>query len=270
VYGKIFGTIYSGTLYGQWQAIVTFQQMIVLCDSDGMIDMTPPAIAATTSIPLDIIEKGIEILLQPDKYSRSPAEEGRRIVLIDPSRPWGWKIVNHEFYKNLASRDDKKKADRDRIAAKRSAAKTIENKDVAGSRAASPEVANVAHTDTDTDTEREAALLALDDGKNKTIDTFLALCKKAGVRAIPDNHAAWKYAEKIKLEPAMVKAAWYRFKNKYRGTKKKYIDWRLTFVNVLRDNWYDIWGIDANKQVYWKSAGHQARAAMEADAEGDL
>jgi hypothetical protein len=153
MYGKIFDSMYKGTLYGQWEAIVTFQQMIVLCDEDGIIDMTPPAISATTSIPREIIERGIEILQEPDKYSRSPAEEGRRIILIDPERPWGWRIVNHAFYKNLASREDKKKADRDRIAAKRAEEKSSEINDVAECRAMSREVADVAHTDTDTDTD---------------------------------------------------------------------------------------------------------------------
>jgi len=153
MYGKIFDTMYKGTLYGQWEAIVTFQQMIVLCDEDGIIDMTPPAISATTSIPREIIEKGIEILQKPDKYSRSPAEDGKRIVLIDPERPWGWRIVNHAFYKSLASREDKKKADRERIAAKREEEKTNTINDVAECRESSQSVADVAHTDTDANTD---------------------------------------------------------------------------------------------------------------------
>jgi len=129
MYGKIFESMYSGTLYGQWEAIVTFQQLIVLSDSDGVVDMTPPAIAATTSIPLEIINKGLEDLQKADEYSRSDGQDGRRIVLVDPPRPWGWVIVNHKYYRDLASREDKKEKDRVRIAEKRS-----KNKDVAGCR----------------------------------------------------------------------------------------------------------------------------------------
>jgi 5-methylcytosine-specific restriction endonuclease McrA len=119
MYGKLFASMYEGTLYGQWETIVTLQQLVVLADEDGVVDMTPPAIAARTSIPLEIIEKGIECLERPDKYSRSPAEEGRRIVLIDDERPWGWRIVNYKHYRNLASREDKKQKDRERIREKR-------------------------------------------------------------------------------------------------------------------------------------------------------
>lgn len=120
-YGKIFSSMYEGTLYGEWQAIVTFQQMIVLADPEGYIDMTPQAIAARTSIPLDIITKGIEVLLMPDPQSRTPDCEGRRIESLDPKRPWGWRIVNHAHYRRLASAEEKREADRLRIAEKREA-----------------------------------------------------------------------------------------------------------------------------------------------------
>lgn len=148
MYGKIFESMYSGTLYGQWQAIVTFQQLIVLCDKDGIIDMTPQAIAATTSIPIGIIEAGLQDLMKTDKYSRSPENNGRRIILIDEDRPWGWKIVNHSYYRNLANHEDKKQKDRERITNKRKIAKNIN--DVADCRTLSQDVADVAHTNTNT------------------------------------------------------------------------------------------------------------------------
>jgi hypothetical protein len=83
VYGKVFDSIYDGTLYGNWEAIATFQQLIVLANADGIVDMTPQAIAARTSFPLDLIQRGIKFLEAPDPYSRTPGDEGRRIALID-------------------------------------------------------------------------------------------------------------------------------------------------------------------------------------------
>jgi len=108
MYGKIFQSMYDGTISVNWKALVTFQQMIVLCDSEGMIDITPPALSKRTSIPLDIIEDGIEYLSQPDPYSRSQEYEGRRIILIDEHRPWGWIIVNHQYYRDLSSVEDRR------------------------------------------------------------------------------------------------------------------------------------------------------------------
>lgn len=121
MYGKIFEQIYDGTLGENWQALITFQQMIILCDSSGVVDMTPNAISRRTGIPVEHIEAGIRYLEEPDPDSRTPDEEGRRIVRLDDHRPWGWKIVNHALYRKMASYEDKKKVDRDRIARKRKA-----------------------------------------------------------------------------------------------------------------------------------------------------
>lgn len=139
--------MYDGTLAENWQALITFQQMIILCDDSGVIDLTPSAISRRTGIPIEHIEAGIKTLESDDPYSRTPDENGRRIVRLDDHRPWGWRIVNHQKYKQMASYEDKKKADRERIAAKREADKI---QDVAECRELSHEVADVAHTDTDT------------------------------------------------------------------------------------------------------------------------
>jgi len=108
MYGKIFESMYDGTLYGQWQAIITFQQLIVLADQEGFVDLTPPAIAARTSIPLKIIERGISILESEDPYSRTEGENGKRILRMNPDRPWGWQIVNYKKYRNMASQDHRR------------------------------------------------------------------------------------------------------------------------------------------------------------------
>ena len=159
MYGKIFESMYEGTLYGQWEAIVTMQQFIVIANEDGVVDMTPPHIAGKTSIPLEIIEKGIDILSKPDPYSRTPGDEGIRIALLDDHRPWGWYIVNYKKYRDMVRREDKKEADRIRVKASRDRVKCDENanknNDVAECRKVSQPVANVAHTDTDTYTLKD-------------------------------------------------------------------------------------------------------------------
>lgn len=115
MYGKVFDSIYDGTLYGHWEAIVTMQQLIVLCTPDGMVDMTPHAIAARTSIPLKIITKGLKLLSNPDPHSRTPGDDGRRIVLMDAHRPWGWVIVNHGKYQHMQDADTVRAQTRERV-----------------------------------------------------------------------------------------------------------------------------------------------------------
>lgn len=115
MYGKIFESIYEGSLYGQWEAIVTMQQLIVICDPDGNVDMTPQAISGKTSIPFDIIKKGLDVLSELDPYTRTPGEEGRRITLIDDHKPWGWHLVNHEKYKRLVDIETVREQTRERV-----------------------------------------------------------------------------------------------------------------------------------------------------------
>jgi hypothetical protein len=110
MYAKVFSQIYDGTLCtkGPWQALVTFQQLLVLADQDGNVDMTAGAIARRTTIPLDIIELGIVELLKEDPESRTPVEEGRRLMPLSEGRTWGWRIVNYKHYRDLKREEDRR------------------------------------------------------------------------------------------------------------------------------------------------------------------
>jgi len=150
MYGKIFQSMYDGTISVNWKGLVTFQQMIVLCDSEGVIDITPPALSSRTRIPLEIIEEGIEYLSSPDPYSRSQEHEGRRIILIDEHRPWGWVIVNHKYYRDLASVEDRR--EKAKLRKQKQREKEGEKEDVTPCHTSSR---MSRHTDTDTDTLKE-------------------------------------------------------------------------------------------------------------------
>ena len=114
MYGKLFESMYDGTLSGNWKALITFQQLIILADKDGYVDITPAALSRRTGIPTEIIQHGIEELEQPDKDSRSDTSDGRRIVRLDDHRPWGWQIVNYEKYRDLYNADDRREKNRAR------------------------------------------------------------------------------------------------------------------------------------------------------------
>ena len=88
MFAKVFLSMYDGTLAtkGPWEALVTFQQLLVLADLAGIVDMTPEAIARRTTVPLQIIATGIAALEQPDAESRSPDMDGRRIVRLSETR----------------------------------------------------------------------------------------------------------------------------------------------------------------------------------------
>jgi hypothetical protein len=110
MYAKVFSQIYDGTLCtnGPWEALVTFQQMLVLADQEGNVDMTAAAISRRTTIPIEIIEKGLAVLLEPDPESRTPTEEGKRIIPLVAGRSWGWKVVNYLHYRAVKNEEDRR------------------------------------------------------------------------------------------------------------------------------------------------------------------
>jgi len=146
LYGKVFESIYEGSLYGQWEAIVTMQQLVVLADRDGVVDMTPQAISGKTSIPLEIIEKGLEILSRPDPLSRTDVMDGVRIALLEDHRTWGWYLVNHKKYRDMRSAEDRKAYMRNYMKQKRA---------LTDVNTCKQPLALLANTDTDTDTYKE-------------------------------------------------------------------------------------------------------------------
>lgn len=82
--------------------------LIVLADSDGVIDMTPEFIARTTNVPLDQINEAIAAFCEPDPRSNTPNEQGRRLLPIDKRKPWGWQIVNYHHYRSIRDEESRR------------------------------------------------------------------------------------------------------------------------------------------------------------------
>ncbi len=111
---------------------------------EGIVIGTIPGIARVANVSVEEARRAFEIFLAPDPESTSPENEGRRIERIER----GWRVLNHEKYRELGADEKKREADRVRIAEKRANTRaTVAN--VANSRA------TVAYTDTDRDPEKD-------------------------------------------------------------------------------------------------------------------
>jgi hypothetical protein len=95
-----------GTLYGRWPAAAVWASLLPLLDKNGVLDISMQAISGMTGWPLDLLEKGIQQLMEPDAKSRTPDHDGRRLVLLDEARPWGWRAVNHSKYREKARKQN--------------------------------------------------------------------------------------------------------------------------------------------------------------------
>lgn len=261
MYGKVFDSIYDGTLAEDWRALVTFQQMLVLCDADGVLDMTPSSIARRTGIPIEHIKAGIEILENPDPWSRTPDEEGRRIKRIEEHRPWGWFIVNHQKYRDLQDYDTVRAQNRERQRRRRERLRS-ETDGHDASRAVTPGHAGSRHTDTDTNTNTNT------NKKNTpstvTINQFLESCKQKNEQQIRPTDAVISYSKDAGIPMDYVRLCWHEFVERHQtptkgAALKRYKNWRQAFNNCVRGNWYKLWYIDnATGEYCLTTTGKQA------------
>lgn len=115
-YAKIFESIFEGSLRGQSDAILVFVNLCTHAGADGIADIHFRVIADETGLPVDRVKAATLYLEQPDPESRTPDEEGKRLVRMDVHRDWGWRIVNHEKYRLGGGQGDYvKELTRDRV-----------------------------------------------------------------------------------------------------------------------------------------------------------
>ena len=112
MYAKIFASLYQGTLRGCSDEILVFTNMLAHADLNGIVDKHWRAIAEETGLPRERVEAAIKNLEAADPESRSPEQDGRRIILLDAHRAWGWQIVNHGKYRAIRSEEDRREQNR--------------------------------------------------------------------------------------------------------------------------------------------------------------
>jgi len=101
-YTPVFASVFTGSLCGKYPDTAAWLFLLALADKRGVVDMTPEYISSVTGMPVADLLACVERFLEPDPKSRSPENEGRRLVLVDPSRAWGWRIVNFAKYRDRA------------------------------------------------------------------------------------------------------------------------------------------------------------------------
>lgn len=114
VFAKIFAQIFDSSISSDYVVRHVFMDLLVLADREGVVDMTPDAIARRTNVPENVVLHALSELSKVDKKSRSDLEEGRRIVPLDSHRDWGWQIVNFEHYRQIRDEESRRAYFRDK------------------------------------------------------------------------------------------------------------------------------------------------------------
>lgn len=124
MFAKVFEQIFESTIADDYHIRHVFMDLLVLADQDGVIDKTVKAISRITNVPLNLVQDAINKLCAPDPDSRTNVEGGRRLILIDENRNWGWKIVNYLKYRDIRDEEARRIANRSYKRAQRAKART--------------------------------------------------------------------------------------------------------------------------------------------------
>lgn len=104
-YAKLFGTITESSLWGASKdARILFVSLLAKADSTGFIEAALPGLARMANLTLAETEAALADLMAPDKYSKSTAHEGRRVVEVER----GWCLVNYEAYRERRNDEERR------------------------------------------------------------------------------------------------------------------------------------------------------------------
>lgn len=111
-YTKLFGSIVHSTIWHSSKDVkILWITMLALAEADGMVEASIPGLAAASGLTLDECEAAIVVLESPDKYSKNPEHEGRRIERV----MGGWKILNYIAYRNKMTVAQRRDANAERV-----------------------------------------------------------------------------------------------------------------------------------------------------------
>ena len=122
---KLFSSITESTIWVEPDHVrVTWITMLAMADRRGRVWASIPGLANRAHVSLENCLDALNRFMSPDKYSRTPDNEGRRIEPIDG----GWRLLNYDKYRAIRDDETIKESKRNYINARRSKdAKDVEN-----------------------------------------------------------------------------------------------------------------------------------------------
>jgi hypothetical protein len=112
-YTKLFGDIVASSIWDEDDKTrIVWVTMLALKDRAHFVRGTERYLALAARVTPEECGRALKKLLSPDKKSRSPENEGRRIE----ERPGGWVVLNGEKYQKLLSYEERKAYNREKQA----------------------------------------------------------------------------------------------------------------------------------------------------------
>ena len=108
-YTKLFSSIVTSTIWCEDAPTrIVWIAMLAMADSEGRVEGAIPGFANLARVSIEEMRKAVEVLSAPDPDSRTPDNEGRRIVAV----PGGWVILNYRAYRDTRDADVRREQNR--------------------------------------------------------------------------------------------------------------------------------------------------------------
>lgn len=101
------------------------------------------------------------------------------------------------------------------------------------------------------------------------LKTWLQNIKAAGEKPVPEDDSIFEYADQVGIPIEFLRLCWAEFKDQYVNggrSSKRYTDWRQTFRNAVRGNWFRLWALDAEGKAILTTQGRFAERRHEEKA----
>ncbi|MBN9690715.1 MAG: hypothetical protein J0M24_10795 [Verrucomicrobia bacterium] len=93
---KLFASITESSVWvADDKTLRVWVAMLARCDARGIVEGSVPGFASLCRMSIEDFEERISTLSAPDRYSRTPDNEGRRIEPVEG----GWRVLNYGKYR---------------------------------------------------------------------------------------------------------------------------------------------------------------------------
>lgn len=108
-YTKLFGSLLASTIWREDDKVrIVWITLLAMADQRGVAEGSIPGIADLARVSIEDCEKALARLQEPDRYSRSPEHDGRRVRAVEG----GFLVLNHGKYRERLNAEERREYQR--------------------------------------------------------------------------------------------------------------------------------------------------------------
>lgn len=121
-YTKLFASLLASTIWRENDKVrIVWITLLAMADQYGIAEGSIPGIADLARVSIEDCESALARLQEPDRYSRSPEHDGRRICAV----AGGFHVLNHAKYRERLNQEERREYQRRWVADRRRQMSTV-------------------------------------------------------------------------------------------------------------------------------------------------